>query len=152
MHMPPVRTPSQRQPRNECHHPKSQDCEPRGRAVLLGSLTLLLFSQAPLPRKVSCCFSRCVPSDNSFLSVRHEPTLRPWKGVLLPVIPLSQFSHPFNGDCGPVGTVRQGWTLASSLMGHRCHQHTPGSTSLMASHQPGCSLSSLDRPQDHVNS
>ena len=104
----------------------------------------------PFPVK-SLAVSACVSSDNSFLSVRQEPTLRPWKGVLFPVITLSQFSHPFNGDCGPMGTVRQGWTLASSLMGHRCHQHTPGSTSLMASHQPGCSLSSLDWPQGHVN-
>ena len=56
-----------------------RDCEPHGRAVLLGSLTLLLFSWAPLPNKVSCFVSTCVSSDNSFLNVRQEPTLRPWK-------------------------------------------------------------------------
>ena len=36
--------------------------------------------QAPLPNKVSCLVSSCVSLDNSFLSVRQEPTLRPWKG------------------------------------------------------------------------
>ena len=37
-----------------------------------------------LPNKVSCSVSKCVSSDNSFPSVRQEPTLRPWKGVPLP--------------------------------------------------------------------
>ena len=70
----------QRQPRNKSHHHKTQDCEPRGRAVLLVSLTLLLSAQAPFPNKVSCFVSMCVSSDNSFPRVRQEPTLRPWKG------------------------------------------------------------------------
>ena len=94
--------------------------------------------------------STCVPSDNSFLSVRHEPTLRPWKGVLLPVIPLSQFSHPFNGDCGPMGTVRQGWTLASSLMGHRCHR-IPQAPPTSWPHISPVLTFFPDQPQDHVN-
>ena len=34
----------------------------------------------PLPNKVSCFVSTSVFSANSFLSVRQEPTLRPWKG------------------------------------------------------------------------
>ena len=36
----------------------------------------------PLPNKVSCFVSTSVFSANSFLSVRQEPTLRPWKGSL----------------------------------------------------------------------
>ena len=46
----------------------------------MGSLTLLLSAQAPLPNKVSCFASTCVSLDNSYPSVRQEPTLRPWKG------------------------------------------------------------------------
>ena len=37
--------------------------------------------QAPLPNEVSCSVSTCVSSDNSFLNVRREPTLGPWKGA-----------------------------------------------------------------------
>ena len=59
---------------------KTWDCEPHGRAVLLGSLTLLLSTPVPLPNKVFCFVSTCVSLDNSFPSVRQEPTLRPWKG------------------------------------------------------------------------
>ena len=51
-----------------------------GRAVLLGSLTLLLFTWVPFPNKISHFVSRWVSSDNSFLSVRKEPSFRPWKG------------------------------------------------------------------------
>ena len=54
----------------------------RGRAVLLGSLTLLLSTQAPLPRKVSCFVIACVSSNNSFLSVRQKLTQEPCKGSL----------------------------------------------------------------------
>ena len=67
----------QRQPGNESHHHKTQDCKSHGRAVLLGSLTLLLFPRAPLPIKVSGFVSACVSLDNSFLSVRQAPTLGP---------------------------------------------------------------------------
>ena len=76
---PGVRMMGQRQPGNSSHHHKIQDCEPRGRAVLLGSFTLLLATWVPLPNKVSCFVSKGVSSDNSFPSVRQEPTLRPWK-------------------------------------------------------------------------
>ena len=55
-------------------------CEPRGRAVLLGSLTLLLSTRAPFPNKMSCFVSTYVSSDNSFPSVRQEPSFGPWKG------------------------------------------------------------------------
>ena len=36
--------------------------------------------RAPLPNKVSCFVSTWVSSDNSFPSVRQEPTPGPWKG------------------------------------------------------------------------
>ena len=64
------------------HHRKTQDCEPRGRAVLLGSLTWLLSTRVPLPNKVSCFVTTCVSLGNSFPSVRQEPTLGLWKGDL----------------------------------------------------------------------
>ena len=50
------------------------------RAVLLGSLTLLLSTRVPFPNKISCFVSTCVSSDNSFSSVRQEPSFGPWKG------------------------------------------------------------------------
>ena len=53
--------------------------EPCGRAVLLASLILLLSVQALLPNKMSCFVNSYVSLDNSFLSVRKEPTLGPWK-------------------------------------------------------------------------
>ena len=34
----------------------------------------------PFPNKISCFVSTCVSSDNSFLSVRQEPSFGPWKG------------------------------------------------------------------------
>ena len=75
MHTPPGRTLSQRQPGGSPHYNKTWDCQSCGRAVLLGSLTLLLSTRAPLPNKASCFVSPCVSSDSSFLSVRQEPTL-----------------------------------------------------------------------------
>ena len=48
--------------------------------VVLGSLTLLLSTWVPFPNKVSCFIRTCVSSDNSFLSVRQEPSFGPWKG------------------------------------------------------------------------
>ena len=77
---PWVRVIGQRQPQNKPHYHKTRDCEPCGRAVLLGSITLLLYALAPFLNKVSCFVSMRVSSDNSFPSVRQEPTLRPWKG------------------------------------------------------------------------
>ena len=56
------------------------DCESHGRAVLLGSLTFLLSTRVPFPKKISCFPSTCVSSDNSFLNVRQEPTFGPWRG------------------------------------------------------------------------
>ena len=62
------------------HIHKTRDCEPRSRAVLLDSLTLLLSTRVPFPNKISCFVSTCVSSDNSFPSVRQEPSFGPWKG------------------------------------------------------------------------
>ena len=62
------------------HHHKTWDYKPHGRAVLLGSLTLLLSIQAPFPNKISCFVSMCVSWDSSFLSVRQEPSFGPWMG------------------------------------------------------------------------
>ena len=52
------------------HHHKTWDFKPHGRAVLLGSLTLLLSVQAPFPNKIACFVNTCFSSDNSFPSVR----------------------------------------------------------------------------------
>ena len=60
------------------HHHKTWDCDLHDRAVLLGSLTLLLSSWAPLPNKVSHFVSTCISSGNP--SVRQELTLGPLKG------------------------------------------------------------------------
>ena len=38
------------------------------------------FSWAPFPNKISCSVSTCVSLDNSFPSVRQEPSFGPWKG------------------------------------------------------------------------
>ena len=59
---------------------KPATAKPCDRAVLLGSLTLLLSARVPFPNKISCFFSICVSSDNSFLCVRQEPSVGPWKG------------------------------------------------------------------------
>ena len=86
MHVPPGRTLSQNDwPENLETNPVTFKPEiPYGRAslnpyhplILLGSLTLLLSAQVPLPNKVSCFIS----SDNSFLSIKKETTLWSWKG------------------------------------------------------------------------
>ena len=60
--------------------PQTQDCEPRGRAVLLDSLNLLCSTGMPLSNKISCFINTCVSSNNSFPSVSQEPPVRPWKG------------------------------------------------------------------------
>jgi len=75
-----IRMIGQRPPGKESHHHKTWDCKPCGRAVLLGSLTLLLSTRVPFPSKISCFVSTRVSSDNSFPSVRQEPSFGPWKG------------------------------------------------------------------------
>ena len=61
-------------------HPETNAITVNTRVVLLGSLTLLLSAQVPFPNKISCFVSTCVSSDNSFLSVRQEPSFGLWKG------------------------------------------------------------------------
>ena len=74
MPAPPGKTESERLAK---YNPETSnntlDCKPRGRAVLPGSLTLLLYAWVPFPSKTSCFFSTCVSSDNSFPSVRRDP-------------------------------------------------------------------------------
>ena len=65
------------------HHHKTWNFESHGRAAL-GSLTLLLSTRASLPNKVSCFVIMWISLNNSFPSVRQEPTLGPWKGVSFP--------------------------------------------------------------------
>ena len=48
------------------HHHKTRECEPHGRAVLLGFLPLQLSTWAPLPQKVSGFASKCVSWDIHF--------------------------------------------------------------------------------------
>ena len=50
------------------------------RIKFVGSLTLLFSTRVPFPNKISCFVSTCVSSDNSFPSVRQEPSFGPWKG------------------------------------------------------------------------
>ena len=73
------------------HNHKTWDSEQSGRAVLLGSLTLLNPAQVSLPSKASCFVSACVSSDNSLPSVRQAPTLQFWKGLPLHVTHLCCF-------------------------------------------------------------
>ena len=49
-----------------------------------GFLTLLLSTWVPFPYKISCFVSTCISSDNSFPSVRQEPSFGLWKGFPLP--------------------------------------------------------------------
>ena len=55
-----VRMTGQGQPGSESHHEETRDLEPRGRAALLGSLTPLLSTLAPLSNKVSFCQPVCL--------------------------------------------------------------------------------------------
>ena len=51
-----------------------------GRAVLLGSLTLLLSAWAPLPNKISCFVSTCVWHTIHFRVLDKSPLLDPGRG------------------------------------------------------------------------
>ena len=68
------------QPRNYSHHNKTWDCEPSGRAVLLGSLILLVSAWVPLPNKVSCSAGTCVSWDSSFSMWHKSPLTAPGRG------------------------------------------------------------------------
>ena len=54
---------------------------PSSRAVLLGSLTLLLSTRVPFPDKIFCFISICVSSDNSFPMLDMSPVSGPGRGL-----------------------------------------------------------------------
>ena len=58
----------------------AQQCNCYYLEIIQGSLTLLLSTQVPFPNKISCFVSTCASSDNSFPSVRQEPSFGPWNG------------------------------------------------------------------------
>ena len=77
---PWVRTTGQRQPGNLSHHHESQDCEPRGRAVLLGSLPFWSPPGRPFPIK-SLASSACVsPWTTDFRVSEKSALLGPGRG------------------------------------------------------------------------
>ena len=106
----------QRLPGNLSHHHKTQDCKPGGRAVLLGSLTLLLSTRVPFPNKISCFVSTCVSSDNSFPSVRQEPSFGLWKGSPFLQQPGEPVSLPEGTDTAQLRSL-----LPCRILGH-CFQ------------------------------
>ena len=57
----------------------------------------------PFPNKISGFVSTCVTSDNSFLSVRQEPTFGPWKGSPF----LQQNYHGSDSGSGDFKTCQQ---------------------------------------------
>ena len=74
-----IRRTGQRPPGNESHHHKTQDCEPVAEQSPAFPYPPALYPGA-LPNKISGFVSTCVSSDNSFPSVRQEPSFGPWKG------------------------------------------------------------------------
>ena len=106
--------------------------ESHGRAVLLGSLKVLLSTQVPFLNKVSWFVSICVSSDNSFSSVRQQPSFRPWKGS-----PFLQQVH--------ASTPKPGWApLLTTAPSHPCHLSPHSSTSSPEEGQLVSGLTSLD--------
>ena len=69
----------QRPPRNQSHHHKTRDCGPRGRAVLLGSLILLLSTWGPFPIK-SLALSAHVSRTIHFWVLDKSPVSGPGRG------------------------------------------------------------------------
>ena len=95
---------------------KTQNCQPHGRAVLLGSLTSLLSAQAPCPNKFSCFVSTCVSSGNSLLSIRQEHSFGSWKRshflqhrYTICGMPFVLFEHCIGPSTTPI------WSLPDSL-------------------------------------
>ena len=85
---PWVRVIGKRKPGNQSHHHKTQDCEPQGRAVLLGSLTWLFSAWAPFPSRVLLCQTLCFRRQfNSECYTRAHS--RALEGVPLPATDLS---------------------------------------------------------------
>ena len=82
------------------------------RKLILSPQTPRLRATEPFPNKTSCFVSICLSSDNSFLSVRWEPSFGPWKGssflqqkeeivdhyLLAFTICIGQVSWPFLGS------------------------------------------------------
>ena len=68
--------------RNQSHHRKTQDCKPSGRAVPLGSLTLLLSTWAPLSDKVSSLSARVSPQIIHFQVLDKSPLFGPGRSSL----------------------------------------------------------------------
>ena len=106
---------------NYSHHHKTHSCEPQDRVVLLVSLTQLLSAQAPFPMK-SLALPAHVSSDNSFRTIRQEPTLGALEGVLLPTTFLPGEPHGQRGLAGysPQGHKELDTTEAT------WHAHTLG--------------------------
>ena len=93
--------------------PQNPRLRARGRAVLLRSLTLLLSTWVSFPNKISCFVSTCVSSDNSFSSVRQEPSFGSWKGS-------SFLQHSCQHFILPSGTILKGCDLLSPFF-HKRH-------------------------------
>ena len=93
------------------------ETEPYGRAVLLGSLTLLLSTPVPFPNKISCFVSTCVSSDNSFPSVTQEPSLGPGRrppSCNRTIISLMEFTDMYK-DTGITRVKKNIWPLLSMI-------------------------------------
>ena len=75
-----VRVIGQRQPRNFSFHHKIRDCESRGRAVLLGSLTLPVSAQAPFAIKSLVLSASVSPQTIHFRVLDKNPLLGPGRG------------------------------------------------------------------------
>ena len=73
-------------PESSPHYLKTRGCEPRGRAVLLGSLTLLLSAQTPLPNKGSHFVESVSPWTIYFWMLDKSPLPGPGRG------------HPFDNN------------------------------------------------------
>ena len=76
----------------------------QSRAVLLGSLTLLLSTWAPFPNKISCFFSACVSLDNTFTSARSWAL----EGFPLPAIELDNNLY-WEGSAETCPFIRGWW-------------------------------------------
>ena len=70
----------QRPPGNESHHHKTQDCEPRGRAVLLGSLTYCSPPGCPSPIKSLALSAHVSPRPIHFRVLDVSPVQGPGRG------------------------------------------------------------------------
>ena len=74
---PWVRMIGQRRPGDESHRHKTRDCEPRGRAVLLGSLTLALSARRPFPIRPLALPARVSPWTLHFWVLDRSPLSSP---------------------------------------------------------------------------